>query len=46
MSAIGCVLLGVWAYLELAEGVNAFRRVIGAAGPAYVIVAIAQRLMG
>lgn len=46
LSAIGYVFLGVWAYLELAEGVNAFRRVIGAAGLAYVIVAIAQRLTG
>ena len=34
--------LGVWAYLELAQGVNAFRRVIGAVGLAYVIVRLAQ----
>lgn len=30
----------IWAYLELAEGVNGFRRVLGAAGLAYVVVAL------
>jgi hypothetical protein len=34
----------VWAYLELTEGVNAFRRVLGAAGLAYIIVALVQRM--
>lgn len=43
LSAIGYVFLGVWAYLELSEGVNLFRRVLGAAGLVYVIVLIAQR---
>jgi hypothetical protein len=44
LSAIGYVFLGVWAYLELAEGVNAFRRVLGAAGLVYIIVALVQRM--
>jgi hypothetical protein len=44
LSAIGYVFLGVWAYLELTEGVNAFRRVLGAAGLAYIIVALVQRM--
>ena len=43
LGAIGYVLIGVWAYLELAHGVNLFRRVLGAAGIAYVIYAIAVR---
>jgi len=46
LSAIGYVFLGVWAYLELAEGVNAFRRLLGAAGLVYVVVLIAQRFAG
>ena len=44
LSAIGYVFLGVWAYLELTEGVNAFRRVLGAAGLVYIIVALVQRM--
>jgi len=43
LGAIGYVFIGVWAYLELTAGVNLFRRILGAAGIAYVIVAIAQR---
>lgn len=46
LSAVGYVFLGVWAYLELAEGVNAFRRLLGAAGLVYVVVLIAQRFAG
>lgn len=30
----------IWAYLELAEGVNGFRRLLGLAGIAYVVVAL------
>lgn len=30
----------IWAYLELAEGVNGFRRLLGAAGLAYVVVSL------
>ncbi len=29
--------LTIWAYLELAEGVNGFRRVLGAGGLAWVV---------
>lgn len=43
LGAIGYVFIGVWAYLELTAGVNMFRRVLGAAGLAYVVFAIAQR---
>lgn len=43
LTAIGYVFLAAWAYLELAEGVNLFRRVLGAAALVYVIVLIAQR---
>ena len=46
LGAIGYVFVGVWAYLELTAGVNLFRRVLGLAGLAYVIVAIAQRFAG
>ena len=46
LAAIGYVFLGVWAYRELAEGVNAFRRLLGAAGLVYVVVLIAQRFAG
>ena len=46
LGAIGYVFIGAWAYLELTAGVNLFRRVLGLAGLAYVIVAIAQRFAG
>lgn len=45
-AAIGYVFIAVWAYLELTAGVNMFRRVLGAAGLAYVVFAIAQRFAG
>ena len=35
------VLLAVWAYEELAGGVNWFRRGLGAAGLVYVVAALA-----
>ena len=42
--AIFFVGLGIWAYLELAEGVNWFRRLVGAAGLAYTIARVASAL--
>lgn len=42
--AVFFVGLTIWAYLELAEGVNGFRRVLGAVGLAYVIFAITKEL--
>ncbi len=44
-AAIAYVFIAVWAYLELTAGVNLFRRVLGLAGLAYVIVVIARGLM-
>lgn len=44
LGAIGYVSIGVWAFLELTAGVNLFRRVLGAAGLAYVIYAVAVRI--
>jgi len=38
--------LAAWAWLELADGVNAFRRVLGAAGLVYVVVRVTQALGG
>lgn len=46
LGAIGYVFIGVWAHLELMAGVKLVRRVLGRAGRAYVIVAIAQRFAG
>lgn len=45
-AAIEYVFLGAWAYLELSSGVNAVRRVLGAAALVYVVVAVAQRIHG
>jgi hypothetical protein len=42
--AVFYVGLGIWAWLELAEGVNGFRRVLGAAGLVYVVVSLAGDL--
>ncbi len=39
--AVSRVGLAIWAYEELRGGDNAFRRVLGAAGLAYVIVQLA-----
>ncbi len=36
--------LTIWAYLELAEGVNGFRRVLGAGGLAWVIWSLSSDL--
>ena len=43
LAAIGYVFIAIWAYLELTAGVNLFRRAIGLAGLAYIVVIIAQR---
>jgi len=43
-SAVFYVGLAVWAWEELSRGVNWFRRVVGAAGLAYVVVRIAAAL--
>ena len=41
-AALAALGLGVWAYLELAEGDNAFRRVLGAAGLVIVVLRLAD----
>jgi hypothetical protein len=42
--AVFYVGLGVWAWLELSDGVNGFRRVLGAAGLAWVLVSLSGDL--
>lgn len=44
VTAVFFVALGVWASQELMGGVNWFRRLLGAAGLAYVVVRLADRL--
>lgn len=46
LTAVGYVFLAAWAYLELAEGVNLFRRLLGAAALVYIVVLITQRFAG
>jgi hypothetical protein len=36
--------LAIWAYLELTDGANWVRRLVGAAGLAYVVVSLAAKL--
>jgi hypothetical protein len=43
-SAIFYVALGIWAYLEAADGVNWFRRLLGAGFIVYVVVRLALAL--
>ena len=43
-AVVGYAFVGAWAYLELTAGVNLFRRVLGAVGLVYVLVAIARLL--
>jgi hypothetical protein len=43
LAAVGYVFIAIWAYLELTAGVNMFRRAVGLAALAYVVVVIAQR---
>jgi hypothetical protein len=42
--AAASVFLGVWAWLELAAGVNLWRRVLGAGGLAWVIVRLGEQI--
>jgi hypothetical protein len=42
--AVVSVGLGVWAYGELTEGVNWFRRLLGGAGLVYVLVRLGMAL--
>jgi len=42
--AVFYVGLGVWAWLELTDGVNGFRRVLGAAGLAWVVISLSGQL--
>ena len=43
LAAVGYVFIAIWAYLELAAGANMFRRALGLAGLAYIVVIVAQR---
>jgi hypothetical protein len=36
--------LAAWAWLELSDGANAFRRLLGAGGLVFVVVRVAQAL--
>jgi hypothetical protein len=42
--AVFYLALGIWAYLELTEGVNWFRRALGAAFLIYLVVRLATAL--
>ena len=42
--AVHYVGLAAWAWLELADGDNAFRRVLGAAGLVYVVWKVGEAL--
>ncbi|MBK5233874.1 MAG: hypothetical protein JJE13_12950 [Thermoleophilia bacterium] len=42
--AIFYVALTIWSYMELADGVNGFRRVLGALGIAFVLISITRDL--
>ena len=42
--AVFLVALAAWAWLELTEGVNWLRRVLGAAGLVYVVVSVGAAL--
>jgi hypothetical protein len=44
--AVFYVALGVWAWQEAADGVNWFRRLLGVAGLAYVVLRLTDRLSG
>ena len=43
-SAVFFAALSVWAYQEVADGANWFRRLLGVAGLGYVVVRLAARL--
>ena len=38
--------LTAWAWWEVTDGVNAWRRVVGAAGLAFVVISVGQALQG
>ncbi len=40
--AVLYVALGIWAYLELSDGANAFRRALGAGGLVFVVWRVAD----
>lgn len=42
--AIAAVALSVWAYFELSDGVNWFRRLLGAGVLVYIVVKLADAL--
>ncbi|MBK8295100.1 MAG: hypothetical protein IPK93_10140 [Solirubrobacterales bacterium] len=42
--AVFYAALTIWAYMELADGVNLFRRVLGALGIAFVLISITRDL--
>lgn len=42
--AVFYAALAIWAWLELTEGVNGFRRVLGAGGLAFVLYSLARDL--
>lgn len=42
--AVFFVALTIWSYGEIAEGVNGFRRILGALGLAYVLYSITREL--
>ena len=44
--AISYLAIGVWAYVELTQGVNWFRRLLGAAFAILMVVRIANALHG
>jgi hypothetical protein len=43
-SAVFHLALAIWAYLELTDGANWFRRALGAGGLAYVVIKLATEL--
>ena len=43
-TAVFYVALGIWAYLEVTDGANWVRRLVGVAGLAYVVVELAAAL--
>ena len=43
-TAVFCMGLTVWAYLELTDGANWFRRALGVAGLIYVLVRIVDAI--
>lgn len=42
--AVFYVGLAVWAWLELSEGVNGFRRILGAAALAWIVVSLSGEI--